>query len=417
VRTGLVTLLAVGCSFHPSLATDSGTTGGDGGLVGDGGGSMLQPATCAVPASLQDNFTEAMPTGWYTATGPGGMVTSGSGDLVLTVSGDMMSAADALAKHNVNLSGSALELEVPAVLGGSGVTGLSIGLDQTHYAGFLVAKNNLTSSIIDGANKSTHNATYDGSAQLWWRFREASGTLYVETSPDDATWTAQTSGPTPSWIAYTRPFVQGYGIGSAGTAQIAQLDTAYTAAPWCAADTLTDDFSGSDLQWLNETPIYTMASPCAYTLAAGAATIVSTMTTCYIGTSYAWDLTGSSVVIEWASTSAPNMMFQPAVMLASDTGTPVGVYVNGTQACYPDAATVGTTACITHAFDPANQDKYWRISESSGTLTFESSPDKNTWTTLAHDADPFPMDAVEIRLGAFAMGSGSGQVVFAGVGD
>jgi hypothetical protein len=408
-------LLAVGCSFHPSEATDSGTTGGDGGLVGDGG--MSQAAPCAVPASLQDNFTEPMPTGWYTTTGPGGMVTSGSGDLVLTVSADIMSAADALAKHNVNLIGSALELEVPAILGGSGVTGLSIGLDEMHYAGFLIAKNSLTSSIIDGSNKSTHNATYDGSAQLWWRFRESSGTLYVETSPDDATWTTQTSGPTPSWVAYTRPFMQGYGVGSAGSAEIAQLDTAYTAAPWCAADTLTDSFSAGDLQWLNETPIYTMASPCTVTFAAGAATIVATTTTCYIGTSYAWDLTGSSVVIEWASTSSPGAMFQPAVMLASDSGAPVGVYVNGTQACYPNPATVGTTACVTHPFDPTNQDKYWRISESGGTLTFESSPDKNSWTTLAHDADPFSMDAVEIRLGAFSMGTGSGHVVFAGVGN
>jgi hypothetical protein len=416
VRTGLVTLLAVGCSFHPQLSSDSSVgDDDDGGLVGDGG--MQQAAACGTPASFEDNFTEAMPAHWYTGVGNGAMVTSGSGTLTFTVTGDMMSAADALARHAVNLAGSAIDFEVPAVLGGSGAIGVSLGLDEGHYAGFFVAKNTLTSSIIDGTNMHSHNATYDGSAQLWWRFREGSGTLYNETSPDNATWTTQTSGPTPSWITYSRPFVQAYSDGSAGSAQLAQVDTAYTPAPWCAADTLSDAFGSGDLLWLNDTPYTGGAPPCTYTFAAGAATIEASTTTCYIGTSAAWALTGSSVVIEWASTSTPGMMFQPAVMLASDTAAPVGLYVTGTQACFPNAAPNGAIGCSAYTFDPSTSDKYWRVSESGGTLVFASSPDKSMWTTIYQGSDPFPMDAVEIRLGAFTMATGSGQVVFAGVGN
>ncbi|MFF8629691.1 chitosanase [Streptomyces werraensis] len=43
--------------------------------------------------------------------------------------------------------------------------------------------------------------TYDATAHAWLRVREASGTLYWETSPDGTTWTVRRSLATPQWLA------------------------------------------------------------------------------------------------------------------------------------------------------------------------------------------------------------------------
>ena len=42
---------------------------------------------------------------------------------------------------------------------------------------------------------------YDPTAHRWWRLREAQGTTFWETSPDNATWTVQYSEPTPFSLA------------------------------------------------------------------------------------------------------------------------------------------------------------------------------------------------------------------------
>ena len=49
--------------------------------------------------------------------------------------------------------------------------------------------------------------------------------------------------------------------------------------------------------------------------------------------------------------------------------------------------------------DYVTSESYWRIREAAGTLEFETSIDKSTWLPVASIADPFPVQAVEIRIG------------------
>lgn len=41
---------------------------------------------------------------------------------------------------------------------------------------------------------------YSATEHAWWRFREATGTVYMETSPDASTWTIRRQVATPDWI-------------------------------------------------------------------------------------------------------------------------------------------------------------------------------------------------------------------------
>ena len=78
--------------------------------------------------------------------------------------------------------------------------------------------------------------------------------------------------------------------------------------------------------------------------------------------------------------------------------------------CYPS-----TSACsTTYPFDPTSHDKYWRITEAGGTLTFESSPDRTTWSPIASGSAGFSTDTVELELGEVSDGQ-VGTATFASV--
>jgi hypothetical protein len=56
---------------------------------------------------------------------------------------------------------------------------------------------------------TTSEIAYNATSHRWWRMREASGTLYLETSPDRSAWTVQVSSPTVSVSAVKPRFAGG----------------------------------------------------------------------------------------------------------------------------------------------------------------------------------------------------------------
>lgn len=66
---------------------------------------------------------------------------------------------------------------------------------------------------------------YNATTHAWVRIREASGTLYWETSPDGITWTARRTAATPSWVASaTDMFVSLISHRNSGVANYAEFD-------------------------------------------------------------------------------------------------------------------------------------------------------------------------------------------------
>ena len=415
MRSVVASLLVVACSFRPH---EGGNDGGDDGGNPPGSDGGQASVTCATPGSFQAPFNGAMLLQWN-QLGSNSMIIGGTmatPGLTLMMMGGQ-SYAGVYAKHAVNLTGHTMEVEVPMVVAGSGSTAFYAGLDVQHYLVIEERSGNLISGVVDGSGTlSTSQVTYDMANDRWWRFREGSGMVNFETSPDDTTWNPRRSAlATPSWIDYVRADLFATGSGMPGMAQFAELDTTLPADPWCKAATLEDTFATGDEQWENE-PL-TQPATCTYSYANDVTVTVPMPGTCYVGTSYAWDLTDSSFTIHWASsTGSATPMFAPMVELASDS-TAAGVFVNGGSACYPAAG----SNCVPYAFSPSGQDQLWRVSESSSTgmLTFESSPDGSNWMTIVSSPQPFGSNGptgVELRLGAAAtMGSNANQVVFGSV--
>ncbi|MEV8399227.1 hypothetical protein [Streptomyces niveus] len=87
---------------------------------------------------------------------------------------------------------------------------------------YTMATGNLTfENCVSYFDATPTTLAYDPVAHRWWRFREAAGTLYWETSPNAASWTVRRSVTTPQWLKFgtLRTNFEGY------------ADTGTTAAP------------------------------------------------------------------------------------------------------------------------------------------------------------------------------------------
>ncbi|MEU9050161.1 hypothetical protein AB0D37_07110 [Streptomyces sp. NPDC048384] len=99
-----------------------------------------------------------------------------------------------------------------------------------------VASGNLTfENCVGYFDPAPTTLAYDSVAHRWWRFREAAGTFYWETSPNAATWTVRRNVTTPQWLKFgtLRTNFEGYAdTGSTTTpAEVDNVNAAPTTIP------------------------------------------------------------------------------------------------------------------------------------------------------------------------------------------
>jgi hypothetical protein len=414
VRTGLVTLLAVGCSFHPGLAPDApGGDDDDGGgpLPGSDAGVYAAP-TCGTPGSLQADFTGSTLDPLWLAIANHATYTVGSNAITITVTDNgAMSGVLLYALPFVNLTAGELRVEVVSPLPSPGITELYVqGPDPMHLITMAVTNGTLQATVIDGGPPMMGSASYDVSAPYWWSLFDDAGQFHIRISQDQQSWTdVLPPMTTPSFVSSLRPVLEA--LAGAGSASFAQVDTAQGSAPWCDADTLHDTFA-TDQAWLNSATSG-MPPPCMYTFGSDGIVKPTKTATCYLGSTAAYNLVNSSFVVAWGSGSA-SPTFVPLVSIGT-AASYAEVYVDGADA----SSYNWTPQTQAHVWDPAGSDAFWRVSESGGTLTFENSAtgSAGSWSTLATGPDPFDLSSVLIELGASATSNPAAnqQVTFLGV--
>lgn len=122
---------------------------------------------------------------------------------------------------------------VPAVGGGSGaafsayisagptVSTTNLEINYQPGTGNLVFRSN-----VGGADASPTTVTYSSSSHAWWRFRESAGSILMETSPDNSTWTTQrTVTVTAQWMRLGTLIFYAECQRSSGTNDFAELDS------------------------------------------------------------------------------------------------------------------------------------------------------------------------------------------------
>lgn len=397
----LLVVWVAACGFAPHVPGAGDNVTGDGAIVVDAaiGDANQMVGPCASPGAIRDNFDDPAVSPMWTVDTRGGTAVEQGSRLVVTPTGTLF--AGYISKHYVDLTGAAIEVEVPQMLDvtTNALAELLVEADVTHFVRIGQRHGMLTATLENGGGPMMMTVPYDPVAHRFWKISEAAGQVHFQASPDGLAWTQILMAATPPFVTAVRIDLGVTGdvaMPTSGSVAFDNLNTQVPVAGWCKADTLHDAFNrnGFGLAWANH---YTSGSGCTPSINNGAhLDQVGVPTTCYLGTSHAFDLTGSSAVVLITAITNYKPGWSTFLAFARDDAQGARITFDNGQMC---AATEGGMAtCQTYATSQI----YWRIRETAGTLAFETSADQGTWQLVTSFADPFAVDAVEIRIGTQA---------------
>jgi len=371
--------------------------------VPDNGDGGTQPA-CGSTALLHEEFASGSLPSWAESSAEaGGSVAFENDHAVLRLPDDPSGSATANLSSvwRYDLRNDSLTIEIAEMLNTDEPAAATFLFHDTwgDYAEFLQQQGMLAFNLwIDDTRLSNTMVDYDPTAHRWWRYREADGTLYWDTSPDGVNWTTRSSVTTPYFARRARVFfnAEAYsGASAPGDYAIESVNGGEPVPSWCPAESFSDDFEDGDLG-LDWDPF---EDSCALTQPAGRVRMtpdIDTTSTCGAGSTVLYDLRDSAAFIE--------------VPVMVETTSDAMVYLRvGTEDAAIDLAQQGgnleartcTTDCTAHESVPydATAQRWWRIREQAGTVYWETSPDGANWNPLASLATPLDAAAVFVNFG------------------
>jgi hypothetical protein len=388
-----------------TVELNAGTIPPDGGVTGGDGGSG---PTCGQIAVLVDEFAAGAGDPLFLPYAFGGeTITPTGGTLAITFPASESNGNEAgyPSQAYYDATGSSVTIDVPQMVDTStnAYAGLSINRDNHD---FLEISQESGSLNLDDMENGTRNRLtsipYSATDHRWWRIRESADTVFFETAPDGTTWTARAMVATPSWTSYA--FVNIFAgvdgnVANGGEVHFDQLNHGSATGVRCPASSLSDDFADGVRgdQWLPST-----SSHCTMTengqLEFGLSPAPSS---CEYISSYSYDLTGSSVIVEvpTAPTKADGAVswLRAVTDETNESGYEIGVDEGTLQFVRVNSDGSGATE-VTTTFDPVAH-RWWRIREAGGQIVYETAPDGKTWTM--HDSEPvsYPVTAMRTHLG------------------
>lgn len=356
---------------------------------------------------LYDDFstTIAVSGKWYTSNALTGVVSGGVMRIRPTAAYDTVIAT---ATYNLTDSHLGFKLTQNCALG-AGTNGITL------FAS--VDSNNSIQLAIDGGRTLANGATvylrervggvdsdttftYDPAVHVWFRIREASGTVYWETSTDGTTWTAQRSKTTTLTLTSVEvSFMGGYWGAEAGTtyASIDDFNLWGGVPPADKMDTLTDDFTSLDT---NKWTLDTNASVTGGNLAinAGGAGYSGYAGFMSVNT---YDLTDSALAYQMVQNlPAGNGSFTHFVAAQIDSSNKVEFGLEGgvdsAANLYFTEKLAGVVSQTSVSYDPLRH-KWFRIRSVGTTITWETSRDGTAWTIQRTKTTTLNLTALKVH--------------------
>lgn len=365
---------------------------------------------CGTTTLLADNFEAATPAAQWYAYANGGITTvQTGGQLVITLpatttSGSNYGGYDSTWSYD--LRGGRVYVEVIQVTSvtTNAQTDLQVIAPNGDALELSEENGQLYASGWVGTTQTTINAiAYDAGQDKWWQFREAGGMVYFETSPDGVTFTPFAMTPTPPYIASVDIAIEGGTFQTetnAGAARFDNFNGGTASGTWCGASTLRDDFSSGtiDNRWGGSYA----GGGCSYSEGGGVVSFPLVATgaqDCALVSSTGFDLRGDAVFTELATAPSTAGSTYAYLRASAATGDNVELTTIGTQLVAAQNVGGTFTSLANRAYAPAT-DKFFRIAESGGNLSWDTSPDGMTWTNLLVHASPIAVDAVNLAIGA-----------------
>lgn len=362
-------------------------------------------------ALLYDNFTTTSGK-WYSTSPLTGVVSGGLMRIQPTPNYDYVAA-----NFPVDLTGSYLSFKlVQNVVFGLGSNQISFTAQ--------VDGSNLVEFVIQGGRDYTDNAnvtmrervsgvnydtsfTYDPAVHVWFRLREASGSIFWETSVDGSTWTVRRSKSAVLDLSSVEVrFQGGYWDAEAGTS-FATIDdfNLFDGQPPLNALLFSDEFDTADpAMWFLDGP----------TVSGGRLRIEPTSSYPYAISVESWNLTNSSFLIQlYSNGSGATVTSEFGARIDSSNGLRFIIPGTTAEPLIMREQVAGVNSDVSIPFVPSAH-KWFRVRHGSGQIFWEVSRDGASWNVVRSKVSALAVTAMfcMVSSGFYGSESSPGVTVF-----
>lgn len=247
---------------------------------------------------------------------------------------------------------------------------------------------------VGGVNSDT-TFTYDPAVHVWFRIREASGTIYWETSTDGTSWTTQRSKTTTLSLTSVQVILEGGYYGAEAGTTFASIDdfnlwSGVPAAP--KMETLTDNFSTAD------TAKWTFDS--GATVSGGQLTLDATDVGNNSNSVEVYDLTDSYLAMQLVQSVPVGSGNFYSEMGARISGNDfLQILCDGSDLYFQERVAGGSVSSASITYN-ATRHKWLRIRSAGTTITWETSKDGAAWTIQRTKVTALALTTLNAHIGA-----------------
>lgn len=354
---------------------------------------------------LYDNFASTSGK-WGTTNAVTGVVTGGQMRLKPTSGYDYVYSS-----LNYDMRGSYLGFKLVQnnIIGtGSNTLSLYSWVDASNHFGFIISGGRTVGNAAAivmrervGGTSSDTSFTYDPAVHVWFRIREASGTLYWETSANGSSWTVQRSKSSSLVVSSVQCILEAGFWGSEAGTTFATIDdfNLWAGVPsQPKAEELTDSFGSFDTDlWYQ--------SGSTWSVSGGALSTVPSADYDSLSTLEKWDLTDSHFAFQLVqNASAGNTPYGGSVSFQFRARPATGDnYVEFLMSGGPNANCVlrervaGANSDTSFTYNAA-RDKWLRLRHSGSTVYWETSFDGATWSIKRSKSTSLDLTAVDCQF-------------------
>lgn len=284
---------------------------------------------------------------------------------------------------------------------------IDLTLDTNNSIGFIVNGGSLVAQKhIAGAYTEVTSTTYNSAIHKYLKIRESGGTVYWDYSTDGLSWINLGSFAVASLFAITG-LLQGFSAGcdSAGiSASTVILDDFNIKMVSVIEGLLEDNFDDGTFN----TSLFDKFETNSATVTEGSGRLTMTPASSTAGSSGGiytdlyYDFTGKYWGTKVSQTCSGTLA-ETHLMVKKDGNNYLRISkAGGDTTLYCHKIVAGTWTQVATVTYNATTMLYWRIRESSGTIYFEYSADKVTWTAIGSTANPFVVTSMYPQISVYA---------------
>jgi subtilisin family serine protease len=366
------------------------------------------------PVLFYDNFNDNSTdtSKWSAGAEPGVTVVEQNQRLEISPSPSTTGYGVYTSVPTLDMTDAAFAAEVVQISAGSSNTGVRIGLDGSNYIQVVTEGGVICFQYWIGSSRSQTTATYNAATDRFWRIRHdaTTDTINWETSADGFNWTTRRTAARPFAVnaSYLQLFAGKWTNANSLSPGTAIFDNAKATRAYPRLEP-SDDFNDNSLS----TARWQVLNSSSVTVAEQNQRLEMTLqpnTAAYNGVTSVkgFDFKDRTLTVEIPQATSQAGWAETYFQLKLDNGNYFHMSVGaGSFVCDAWAGGVRDRTVLT--YNATNQ-RFWRFRHNGAahTVSFETSPNGTTWTTLKTVAAGFPLDSLKVVMMAGAWGTGNG---------